>query len=92
MRRLFFLACAAASASFLLPVPAMAQDYPNKPIRLIVPWSPGGGTDVLARIIANKLAEGLKQQVIVENKAGAASLIGMTALANKVDPHFRTGV
>ena len=81
MRRSMILASIAACASALLSYPAMAQDYPSKPIRLIVPWSPGGGTDVLARIIAAKLSESLKQQVIVENKAGAASLIGMAALA-----------
>lgn len=81
MRRSMILASIAACASALLSYPALAQDYPSKPIRLIVPWSPGGGTDVLARIIAAKLSESLKQQVIVENKAGAASLIGMAALA-----------
>ena len=81
MRRHIVLASIAACASALLPTPSTAQDYPNKPIKLIVPWSPGGGTDVLARIIAAKLSENLKQQVVVENKAGASSLIGMTALA-----------
>ena len=73
-------------------MPAVAQDYPNKPIRLIVPWSPGGGTDVLARIVAAKLSEGLKQQVIVENKAGAASLIGMTAVANAAPDGYTFGL
>lgn len=82
MRRSIVLAALTAGACALLPSLAAAQDYPNKPIKLIVPWSPGGGTDVLARIIAGKLSENLKQQVIVENKAGASSLIGMTALAN----------
>ena len=81
MRRHIVLASIAACASALLPTLSTAQDYPNKPIKLIVPWSPGGGTDVLARIIAAKLSENLKQQVVVENKAGASSLIGMTALA-----------
>ena len=81
MRRHIVLASIAACASALLPTLSTAQDYPNRPIRLIVPWSPGGGTDVLARIIAAKLSENLKQQVVVENKAGASSLIGMTALA-----------
>lgn len=81
MRPAFLIAAALAAYGLLLSLPAAAQDYPNKPIRLIVPWSPGGGTDVLGRLLAVKLSEGLKQQVIVENKAGAASLIGMTALA-----------
>ncbi|MEN9630598.1 MAG: hypothetical protein RJA10_3826 [Pseudomonadota bacterium] len=86
-RRKALSAASAAVTAGLLALagslaPAAAQDYPSKPIRLIVPWSPGGGTDVLARLIAAKLSEGLKQQVIVENKAGAASMIGMAALAN----------
>lgn len=92
MRRFIFLASIAACACTWLPLPAVAQDYPNKPIKLIVPWSPGGGTDVLARIIAGKLSENLKQQVIVENKAGASSLIGMTALANAAPDGYTFGL
>ena len=92
MRRSILLASVIASAGFLLCLPAVAQDYPSKPIRLIVPWSPGGGTDVLARIIAARLSEGLKQQVIVENKAGAASLIGMTAVANAAPDGYTFGL
>ena len=92
MRRSIVLASVIAGAGFLLCMPAVAQDYPNKPIRLIVPWSPGGGTDVLARIIAARLSEGLKQQVIVENKAGAASLIGMTAVANAAPDGYTFGL
>lgn len=92
MRRTLVLAWLAASAGFLLPLSTTAQDYPAKPIRLIVPWSPGGGTDVLGRIIASKLSEALKQQVIVENKAGAASLIGMTALANAAPDGYTFGL
>ena len=92
MRLLHLLACFVASAAFFTPIAAHAQDYPSKPIRLIVPWSPGGGTDVLARLVAAKLSEGLKQQVIVENKAGAASLIGMTALANAAPDGYTLGL
>lgn len=92
MRRSILLASAIAGASLMLPLAALAQDYPNKPIRLIVPWSPGGGTDVLGRLIASKLSEGLKQQVIVENKAGAASLIGMTAVANATPDGYTFGL
>ena len=92
MRLLHLLACSVASAAFFTPLAVHAQDYPSKPIRLIVPWSPGGGTDVLARLVAAKLSEGLKQQVIVENKAGAASLIGMTALANAAPDGYTLGL
>jgi tripartite-type tricarboxylate transporter receptor subunit TctC len=53
-----------------------AQSYPNKPIRLIVPYPPGGGTDFVARIVALKLPEILGQNVVVDNRAGAAGLVG----------------
>jgi tripartite-type tricarboxylate transporter receptor subunit TctC len=55
---------------------AFAQNYPNKTIRFIVPWPPGGGADVLARIVGPRLAEGLGQQVIIDNRGGAAGNIG----------------
>lgn len=57
------------------------QDYPSRPVRLIVPSSPGGGTDTTARIISPKLGEGLGQQVIVDNRPGASTIIGMEAVA-----------
>ena len=59
---------------------ALAQGYPAKPVRLIVPYTPGGDTDVVARLISPKLSETLKQQVIVDNRPGAGSLIGTEAM------------
>lgn len=61
--------------------PAQADTYPNKPIRWIVPWPPGGGADVLARLLAAKVSEGLGQQIIIDNRGGAAGNIGAQVAA-----------
>ena len=60
---------------------AQGQTYPNRPIRLISPFPPGGGNDVLARIIGAKLAERLKASIVIENRPGAGAVIGIQALA-----------
>ena len=62
--------------------PALAQTpYPAKPVRLVVPYPPGGGNDTLARIFGQKLTESLGQQIVVENRAGAGTTIGATFVA-----------
>ena len=60
----------AVVASLCFVCSAHALDYPNKPVRIMVGWAPGGITDVAARIVAQKLTEKWRQQVIVENRAG----------------------
>jgi len=60
---------------------AMAQDFPNKPIRIVVPYSPGGGTDAVARMMAQRLTVSLGQSVVVENKPGASANIGAEFVA-----------
>ena len=60
---------------------ASAQDWPNKPVRFIVPYPPGGGTDIIARIVQNRLAESLGQPVVIENRGGAGGAVGTEAAA-----------
>ena len=68
----------------LLAAAVQAQDYPARPIRLIVPIGPGGGTDILARHMAQKMTERLRSSVVVENRPGAGSIIGTEYVAKSV--------
>lgn len=78
------LALALASAALATGAgAALAADYPNHPIKLVVPWAPGGATDVLGRILAKGLTEQTGQTVVVENKAGAGGNIGTAAFVRE---------
>ncbi len=79
-------ACALSAAFiFTHPEAARAEDYPARPITLIVPYPPGGGVDVMGRLVGQKLSAAFGQQVVIENRAGAGGMIG-TRDAAKVGP------
>jgi tripartite-type tricarboxylate transporter receptor subunit TctC len=75
-KAILFTACALAAA-----LPALAQDWPNRPVRMVVSYPPGGGADVVARLLAPKLSQSLGQQFVVENRGGAAGVIGAEVVA-----------
>jgi tripartite-type tricarboxylate transporter receptor subunit TctC len=79
------LGLAAAVMAVSLSLPARAQDYPTKPIRMIIPFGAGGSADVLSRIVAQKLPEVWKQQVVIDNRTGAGGMIG-TEIAARATP------
>ncbi len=78
-RRTFL--CAAAAITLAAGSVAHAQDYPNKPVRIVVPFAAAGGVDILTRVLAQHLSEALKQQVVVDNRTGAGGNVGVEAVA-----------
>jgi tripartite-type tricarboxylate transporter receptor subunit TctC len=82
MKRIVALVCGAlAGCALMAALPAAAQDYPRRPIRMIAPFAPGGGSDVVARVVAAKLGVLLGQSVVVENRPGASGIIGADVIA-----------
>jgi len=84
--RFWVFLCAALSSA------ALAQSYPTKPVRLIVPFPPGGATDIVGRLVAGKMQEVWRQSVIVENKPGAGTVVGTDAVAKAPPDGYTLGV
>jgi tripartite-type tricarboxylate transporter receptor subunit TctC len=82
-----FVGLVATSALTSLVRPAGAQGWPTRHVRIIVPFVPGGATDVIARVMGNRLSEAWGQQVVVENRSGAGANIGATRFTS---PRYRT--
>ena len=85
-------AAAACAASLLQATGALAQAWPAKPIRLMVPFPPGGSTDIVARIVAQKLGERLGQSIVLENRGGAGGTLGTAMVAKAVPDGYTLGV
>jgi len=83
-RRAFITLIGTACAWPLAALRAVGEDYPNRPITLVVPFPPGGGTDALARTAAERMTRSLGQQVVVDNRSGASGNIGTRAVAKAV--------
>ncbi len=86
--RRHLLAATAAAASGWMGLPALAQTaWPSKPLRLVVPFAPGGSSEIVARALAGEMAKTIGQNVFVDNKPGAAGNIAMQEVANSTDEH-----
>jgi tripartite-type tricarboxylate transporter receptor subunit TctC len=76
----------------LLPMQSWAQQFPVKPVRLIVPFPPGGATDIVGRLVAGKMQEVWRQSVVVENKPGAGTVVGTEAVAKAAPDGYTLGL
>ncbi len=81
VRRSDLLCSFVLGAALLIPIAAHAQAYPDRPIKIIVPYAAGGAVDIVARTVGQPLGEALKQPVIVDNRPGASANIGMELVA-----------
>jgi tripartite-type tricarboxylate transporter receptor subunit TctC len=85
-------ALAAALSLLLLPASAVAQDFPSKPIKLIVPFPPGGPNDIIARVVGQRMSELTKQPIVIENRSGQAGVLGTDAVAKAAPDGYTIGI
>src|SRR5688572_6410097 len=81
-----------ASAWVLTALPLSAQEYPSRPVRMVVPFPAGSASDFLARVLSQKFGETWSQQVVVDNRPGAGGLIGGTVIANANPDGYTIGL
>ena len=79
-------------ALLLLPALASAQDFPNKPIKLIVPFPPGGPNDIIARVVGQRMSELIKQPVVIDNRGGQGGVLGTDAVAKAAPDGYTIGI
>lgn len=79
-------------ALLLLPAMASAQDFPNKPIKLIVPFPPGGPNDIIARVVGQRMSELIKQPVMIDNRGGQGGVLGTDAVAKAAPDGYTIGI
>jgi tripartite-type tricarboxylate transporter receptor subunit TctC len=80
------------AALLLLPAFAMANDFPAKPIRLIVPFPPGGPNDIIARVVGQRMSELTKQPIVIDNRGGQAGVLGTDAVAKATPDGYTIGI
>jgi tripartite-type tricarboxylate transporter receptor subunit TctC len=85
-------ALAIALSLLLLPVSVAAQDFPNKPIKLIVPFPPGGPNDIIARVVGQRITELTRQPIVIENRSGQAGVLGTDAVAKAAPDGYTIGI
>src|SRR6187402_3419952 len=80
------------AALLLFPTLASAQDFPTKPIKLIVPFPAGGPNDIIARVVGQRMSELVKQPIVIENRSGQAGVLGTDAVAKAAPDGYTIGI